>query len=135
MTQYMNSERKQHMKDYWEDQIDRYNQSLEYIRQLRTAITTNGYAIANVQRRGRRLVAIPLSESNSGSTLPTQPEMLSAPTAPVSLPVLAIVTSVICIGGYVFKRFFRQQAKARRDSFGFLPDSQRPSLTRAELAV
>merc|ERR1711964_33585 len=81
----------------------------------------------------RRLGAIPLVDDPS--ILPTQPEMVSGPTA-VSLPVLGMVSSALCLAGCLVKRYYSQlKARIRRDSLGFLPDSRRPSLTKAELAV
>merc|ERR1711964_320218 len=81
----------------------------------------------------RRLAAIPLVQ-DPGATLPTEPEMLAGTSDP--LPVLGALSSVLCIAGCLVKRYFRQlKAKVRRDSFGFLPESQRASLTKADLAV
>merc|ERR1711964_636512 len=84
----------------------------------------------------RRLGAIPLAHDPSASaTLPIQPEMVSGPTTD-SLPVVGMVSSALCLAGCLVKRFYGQlKARVRRDSFGFLPDSRRPSLTKADLAV
>merc|ERR1711964_396117 len=80
----------------------------------------------------RRLGAIPLADDPSASaTLPIQPEMVSGPTTD-SLPVVGMVSSALCLAGCLVKRFYGQlKARVRRDSFGFLPDSRRPSLTNA----
>merc|ERR1711964_505545 len=85
----------------------------------------------------RRLAAIPLAEA-PGATLPTEPEMVAGQTDNLTdpLPVLGVVSSILCLAGCLVKRYFRQQkARVRRDSFGFLPDSRRNSLTKADLAV
>merc|ERR1711964_35387 len=84
----------------------------------------------------RRLGAIPLADAPSASAiLPIQPEMVSGPTTD-SIPVVGMVSSALCLAGCLVKRFYGQlKARVRRDSLGFLPDSQRPSLTKADLAV
>merc|ERR1711964_885728 len=84
----------------------------------------------------RRLAAIPLAEA-PGATLPTEPEMVLGQTDNLTdtLPVLGVVSSVLCIAGCLVRHWYRQQKRVRRDSFGFEPDGLRDSLTAAELSV
>merc|ERR1712072_816725 len=85
-------------------------------------------SILKTKSTRRRLVALPPSyESPTSEThLPS-----SGPSA-VSLGLVA--TAGLC-AAFVIKRFYNRFTAKRRDSFGFLPDSRRPSLNAAERMV
>merc|ERR1711964_468379 len=76
------------------------------------------------QASARRLAAIPLSNASEFPAL----------EADSSLPMLgAASVGLMCVGYALRRRCL--QAKQRRDSFGFLPDSRRDSLNACELNV
>merc|ERR1712096_226599 len=76
----------------------------------------------------RRLAAIPLPELPDSSVPQVQE------SSALTLPALGLTAlgAAACVLGYILKR---RCAAKRRDSFGFLSDSERPSLNACELNV
>merc|ERR1711881_497797 len=78
----------------------------------------------------RRLGAIPLQES------PFQEELPLPTGTSTALPILGVAsTALVCIGCALKRRFQQLKRSLQRDSFGYIPMSQRNSLTKADLSV
>merc|ERR1711964_158042 len=77
----------------------------------------------------RRLPAIPIQDTYIAQS---QPETITGPASNLPLVGVSLMTVVFLLGYFLRRRF--QQLKPR-DSFGFLPNSQRNSLSGPELTV
>merc|ERR1712096_210960 len=74
----------------------------------------------------RRLAAIPLPGTDNSVQ----------ESSPLTAPALGLTAlgAAVCVG-YALRRRCAKATAKRRDSFGFLPDSERPSLNACELNV
>merc|ERR1711964_228233 len=79
--------------------------------------------------QGRRRLAIPIQDA---CVAQSQPETITGPASSLPLVGVSLMTVVFLLGYFLRRRF--QQLKPR-DSFGFLPNSQRNSLSAPELTV
>merc|ERR1711964_641822 len=85
----------------------------------------------------RRLAAIPISQDECSPTPGDTHSYEGTMNGPADhLPLVGALSGALCFMGCLLRRYYRQfKARVRQDSFGFLPDSRRNSLTGPEKAV